>query len=91
MTQKSKFMVKNILNNNVVVAVDKNARQEMVIISKGIGFKSRSSKTIELEEYEINKSYITYQSDLQQEFSQLLNQLDSEVMGLSEEIIAKAK
>lgn len=91
MSKKTQFKIKNVLNNNVIVAVNLENDQEMVVISKGIGFESRNKKVIELKKDEINETYITYQSDLQKEFSQLLNQLDSEVMGLGEEIIAKAE
>ena len=91
MSNKTQFKVKSVLNNNVIVAVNKKNEREMVIIAKGIGFKSKDKKLIKLREDEINKTYVTYQNDLQKEFSELLNQLDSKVMGLGEEIIAKAE
>lgn len=85
------YIVSKILNNNVILAVDYKTRQELILIGKGIGFRKKEGKKINLPHEDIEKSFIAYDEKTKKEYFQLISQLDANVMGVSEEIIAQAE
>lgn len=85
------YLVSKVLNNNVILAIDNKTRQELILVGKGIGFGKKEGKKISLSNKEIEKSFIAYDEKTKKEYFQLINQLDGNVMGVSEEIIAIAE
>ncbi|WP_257532113.1 PRD domain-containing protein [Irregularibacter muris] len=84
-------MISKVLNNNVILAVDKKTRQEHILVGKGIGFGKKDGKMVRLSNHDIEKSFIAYDKRTKKEYLQLLNQLDGKIIGMSEEIISLAE
>lgn len=85
------YIVSKVLNNNVILVTDKKSNQELILVGKGIGFGKREGKVVSLFEGDIEKSFIAYDEKSKHEYFQLISQMDSNVMGVSEEIIAMAE
>ncbi|MFZ7131376.1 MAG: PRD domain-containing protein [Eubacteriales bacterium] len=85
------FKIVKVFNNNVILAEDISINQEHIIIGKGIGFAKKPGAIVNMTPSDIEKSFTTYDSDIKKEFYMLINQLDANVMGVSEEIIAIAE
>lgn len=85
------YIVSKVLNNNVILVTDKKTNQELILVGKGIGFGKRDGKIVTLLERDIEKSFIAYDEKTKTEYFQLISQMDSNVMGVSEEIIAMAE
>ncbi len=91
MIYMTNYIVSKVLNNNVILAINYDTKQELILIGKGIGFRKKEGKVVCLSEKDIEKSFIAYDEKTKKEYLQLLNQLDGKVMGVSEEIIAVAE
>ena len=91
MTMDRKYRISKVFNNNVILVTDKNSNQELVLVGKGIGFGKKDGKKVILSESDIEKSFIAYDEKTKTEYFQLISQMDSNVMGVSEEIIALAE
>lgn len=87
----NEYIVSKVLNNNVILVTDKKSKQELVLVGKGIGFGKREGKAVNISEKDIEKSFIAYDEKSKHEYFQLIAQMDSNVMGVSEEIIAMAE
>lgn len=79
------------LNNNVILACDLEKNKELVLIGKGIGFGRKTDEVIDINKGKIEKYFINYDEKTKNEYLQLIGELDSKVMGVSEEIIALAE
>lgn len=91
MLTEKEYIISKVLNNNVILSIDCRTRQELILIGKGIGFGKREGKKIRLQNKDIEKSFIAYDEKTKKEYFQLISQLDGNVMGVSEEIIAIAE
>lgn len=87
----NEYIVSKVLNNNVILAVDYKTKQELILIGKGIGFGKKEGKRVNIQSKDIEKSFIAYDEKTKKEYFQLISQLDGNVMGVSEEIIAMAE
>lgn len=79
--------ISQILNNNV--ALVNRGKNEVIIISKGIGFKKRKGQ--EIEEHEIEKTYILDSYDMLEHYSYLLSNSDANDIILVQEIVEYAQ
>jgi len=80
------FILKKILNNNVVIASDiKN--KEVVLIGKGLGFGKKSGDKIESDS--INKLFRLEDHNEQEQYKKLVSQsdIDEEMIGIMSDII----
>ena len=77
-----------ILNNNSILAYDMNKSQELIIIGNGIGFGRKKNEILILSDDEIEKLFITYDRKIKNQYYELINYLDENVMAVSEEIIS---
>ncbi|AZO93507.1 PRD domain-containing protein [Halocella sp. SP3-1] len=91
MSDRSEYIVLKVLNNNVVLAKELSAAQEMVLIGKGIGFQCKTGKKVQIPVEKIEKSFITYSKPIKNKYLQLINELDGQILGIGEEIIALAE
>jgi len=87
----NEYIISKVLNNNVILAVDYKTKQELILIGKGIGFGKKEGKRVNIQSKDIEKSFIAYDEKTKKEYFQLISQLDGNVMGVSEEIIAMAE
>lgn len=85
------YMILKVLNNNVILATDLETNQEMILVGKGIGFGKKDGKAISLSPSEVEKTFIGFNEATKKAYIQLIHQLDGNVMGVSEEIIALAE
>lgn len=90
MSDKVSCRVKKVFNNNVILIKRKNGEEE-VLLGKGIGFGKKRGQLLELEASKIEKSFVTYDEKFKKQYFNLLNDLDGEIIGLSEEIISFAE
>ncbi len=91
MSDTNTYRIRKVLNNNVILAADIKTNQESILIGKGIGFSQKANKIVKLKSADIEKSFVAYDDKTKDEYYKLINQLDAEVMGVSEEIIAIAE
>lgn len=78
------FIIKKVLNNNVVIA-EKNMEQ-FVLVGKGLGFDS--SKGAKVNSSRIESVFVKKNSDLNRNFDEILKNVNNEIVGISEEIIS---
>jgi transcriptional antiterminator len=89
--QATDYQIIKILNNNVILALENESHQEMILVSKGIGFGKKENTVIQLTDEKIEKKFLAFDEKMKKEYFQLINQIDGKVIGVSEEIIAKAE
>lgn len=77
-----------ILNNNVVIILDKN-NQEQIVCGKGLAFNKKNGD--EIEESKINKVFTLTNNDLNKKFQQLLLDIPLDYVQLSDAIIEYIK
>ena len=78
------FVIKKVLNNNVVIA-EKNMEQ-FVLVGKGLGFDSNKGTKINLSR--IESIFVKKASNLNKNFEEILKNINNEIVGISEEIIS---
>ncbi|GAB6137825.1 glucose PTS transporter transcription antiterminator GlcT [Halanaerobaculum tunisiense] len=86
-----KYRVRKIFNNNVILTdkeVNNNQQQEFVLVGKGLGFSKQPGDVIVADEVEIEKEFVPVHEEKQEIYQQLVDEVDKEVIGLTEEIIA---
>jgi transcriptional antiterminator len=81
------YKVLKVLNNNVVFAEGKS-RSEVVLVGKGIGFGKKKGDT--LPEDRIEKIYVLRGENHREQYLQLIEQVDPQIIGVCEEIIQHA-
>ncbi|MEC9489115.1 MAG: PRD domain-containing protein [Halanaerobium sp.] len=91
MSEMIRCKVIKVFNNNVILVRRVNGGQEEVFVGRGIGFGKKPGQELELQPAEIEKSYITYDRKFKNEYFNLINDLDGEIVGICEEIISFAE
>ncbi|GGB53162.1 transcription antiterminator LicT [Lentibacillus populi] len=86
--KNSKMKIKQILNNNAVIATDKN-QKEVIAIGKGIGFKYHSNDW--LDEADAIKVYVPMNSSYREKIIPLLEEIPFDCITLTEKIIDYAE
>ncbi|ADH60282.1 transcriptional antiterminator, BglG [Thermoanaerobacter mathranii subsp. mathranii str. A3] len=82
------YQVVKVLNNNVCMAKDDKS-VECVVIGKGIGFGKRPGDII--EEDKLEKIFYVQEDVNKIKFSELMEEIRGDVIGIAEEIIAMAE
>lgn len=80
-------IVKKILNNNVVIAL--NNKEDYIIVGSGIGFDFKKDSVIPSER--IEKIYVREDMKNNKTYEKVLGAIDSNIVGISEEIICTAE
>jgi len=88
---KGRYEILRVMNNNVILTKDQELNQECVLVGKGIGFGQKAGKFVDVPKEKIEKSFVTFDKTVKQQYFQLIRDLDSTVVGLCEEIIAMAE
>ncbi|WP_058486552.1 PRD domain-containing protein [Defluviitalea phaphyphila] len=78
------YIIKKVLNNNVVIANKKG--EEYVLVGKAIGFNTNKGKTI--SENQIENIFIKQSKKNRDNFNKVLNKINNHIVGISEEIIS---
>lgn len=78
------YRITKILNNNVVLAQEND--KEKIIFSKGVGYKKRVGDIIG-NDIQIEKVFSVEGKENYNKFNELINRVDSKVVGLCEEVI----
>ncbi|MGL6107838.1 BglG family transcription antiterminator LicT [Romboutsia sp.] len=82
------MIINKILNNNVVITLDKNG-EETIVMGKGIGYQKSKGETI--DNRKINKVFRILNKEVSSKLQELLNNIPIEHMNLSSEIIDYAQ
>lgn len=77
------YIVKKVLNNNVVIGKAEN--KEYILIGNGIGFNAKKNSQIMEDRVE---SVFIKQSSEQSNFENIIRNIDGEIIGVCEEIIS---
>lgn len=91
MEGKRTFHLSKVLNNNVILVLDQESKEELVLVGKGLGFGKKEKKDITLRKEDIEKSFVAFDESTKEDYYRLMNELNSKVIGVSEEIIAMAE
>ncbi|TFZ41710.1 PRD domain-containing protein [Soehngenia longivitae] len=86
-----KYKINKILNNNVILAIDIEKKQEIVLVGKGIGFSKKINEFITLSDKEIEKSFLNFDESTKKEYINLINEIDDRIIIICEKIIKKAE
>lgn len=87
----TKYFIKKILNNNVILAEIVESHEERILIGKGIGFAKKNGMTTVIEEHLIDKSFQNFDEDFKNKFIHLINDLNKDIIQVCEEIIKAAE
>ncbi|HLR68130.1 glucose PTS transporter transcription antiterminator GlcT [Virgibacillus alimentarius] len=71
------FIVKKVLNNNVLIAKDR-AEEEVVLIGKGIGFHTKKNAFI--HEEDVEKLFVLRNQSEQEHYKRLLPDMDEKIL-----------
>jgi transcriptional antiterminator len=78
------YIIKKVLNNNVVIA--ENNRKEYVLVGKAIGFNFYKGSKIHKDR--IESIFVKQASASNENYEKILQDINSEIVGISEEIIS---
>ncbi|MBP0724708.1 PRD domain-containing protein [Bacillus sp. RG28] len=78
------FIVKKVLNNNVIIAKD-NDNAEVVLIGKGIGFNKKKDDHLPIDPVE--KIFVLKDEEKQEQYKLLLPYMDEKLMGIIQQAI----
>ena len=87
MSRKGMLQIDRIVGNNVILTLDPGASKEYVLVGKGIGFDFKGSKWVDMEDPRIEKRYRLDEEQPAQQFQELVENIDPEVIQISEQII----
>lgn len=79
------YKVKKVLNNNIVLCINDNSKEECIISGKGIGFKYKTGDILDLNS--IEKIYFTHDRKNINQYEKLLPKCSDELIDVVEEII----
>ncbi|SJZ94506.1 glucose PTS transporter transcription antiterminator GlcT [Selenihalanaerobacter shriftii] len=83
------YRIEKILNNNVILA-SINSEEEIIVIGKGLGFNSSIGDVISADDSRINKTFIAIDEENKNKYQKLVETVDEEVIGVTEDIIVMA-
>lgn len=83
------YKVVKVFNNNVVLA--RQNQKEMILVSKGIGFNKKKGDNIIVDSKTIEKVFHELSVKGSSDYFEMIPNYNKEVIGVSEEIIAKAE
>ncbi|WP_145993152.1 PRD domain-containing protein [Tepidibacter mesophilus] len=84
---KKNFRVLKLLNNNIILAFDIDNKEEVILLGKGIGFGKKENKKAYISRDSIEKSFVTYDDKMTNDYFKIVNNTDSKVIEISEKII----
>ncbi|CCK06146.1 Beta-glucoside bgl operon antiterminator, BglG family [Cronobacter sakazakii 696] len=79
------MIIKQILNNNVVSAVDERG-QEVIVTGRGLGFNARVGETVNSSH--IEKTFRLHDDTVSARFKVLLDEIPVEIVQLTDDIVA---
>lgn len=79
--------IKQILNNNIVVALD-HSGDEVIVMSKGLGFRKKRGDLFPLEEAQ--KIFVLQDEETRSEYGELMQDMDPDSIEIAEGIISEA-
>jgi len=88
MAEVDKFVIRKIFNNNVILAEKSSVEGELIFVGKGIGFSYKIGDEVLKSELKIDKEFAPIAGEKRENYIQLLEEVDSKVIGVTEEIIA---
>ncbi|MFP4198038.1 MAG: glucose PTS transporter transcription antiterminator GlcT [Halanaerobium sp.] len=88
MAAADKFKIKKIFNNNVILAEKISSKRELIFIGRGIGFSKKNGDIFLKSDLKIDKEFAPIEGEKRDSYIQLLEEVDSQVIGITEEIIA---
>jgi len=89
--EKDTFKILKVINNNVILALEESTGYEVMAIGKGIGFGRKNGEVYTYDHSQIEKTYVSRHNTLTGTFFKLMEQIDIEVIGVSQEIIFYAE
>lgn len=81
------YLIKKVLNNNVIIAQKDN--EDVILVGKGIGFNAKKGDL--LSRYKVEKIFIKKTPKIKDTYNKVLNKIDKKIVGISEEIINSAE
>lgn len=88
MAETNGYEIQRVLSNNVVLVRDPSTGSEMILTGKGIGFGKKSGQQLDNTDSLIEKKYVMESESHLQQLQTLTNQIDQDVISISEDIIS---
>jgi transcriptional antiterminator len=86
--QELELKIDRVIGNNVLLAKNLNSGEELVLLGKGIGFASKDGGWIGVKDPRIEKRFRLDDRDQLRQYHSLLEDIEPEVLVISEKIIA---
>ncbi|MFC5405790.1 BglG family transcription antiterminator [Cohnella soli] len=91
LAKRGLLQIDRVVGNNVVLTLDPRTSKEYVLFGKGIGFASKGSEWISIEDARIEKRYRLDEEQPIKQYQELVENIDPEVIQISEQIIENVK
>ncbi|MEX2460993.1 MAG: PRD domain-containing protein [Paenibacillaceae bacterium] len=88
MKQEQCLRIERVIGNNVLLTKDVRSGDELVLLGKGIGFASKDGGLIAAKDPRIEKRFRLDDRDQLRQYQSLLEDIEPEVLVISEKIIA---
>jgi transcriptional antiterminator len=88
MKQGQGFKIDRVIGNNVLLIKDVSTGDELILLGKGIGFASKDGGWIDAKDLRIEKRFRLDDRNQLRQYQSLLEDIDPEVLVISEKIIA---
>lgn len=88
MAETNGYDIQRVLSNNVVLVRDPDTGSEMILTGKGIGFGKKAGQYLDSSDSLIEKKYVMQSESHLQQLQTLTNQIDQDVISISEDIIS---
>lgn len=85
------YEIIKVMNNNVLLALDLQQRQECILIGKGLGFGRQAGQRGEIPEGLVEKRFVAFDQSVKQQYFQLITGMDPKIVGLCAEVTAMAE
>jgi len=91
LSKEDLLRIDRIVGNNVILTSHTITRKEYVLFGKGLGFNSKGNQTIHMNDSKIERRYRLDEEEPSSQFQSLIENIDPQVIYISEQIIDKVK
>lgn len=91
MSNDGLLKIERIVGNNVILTSHAITNKEYVLFGKGLGFTSKGNQFIQMKDPQIERRYRLDEEQPSSQFQALIENIDTQVIHISEQIIDKVK
>ena len=85
------YFINKVLNNNIVLATNLKTKEDLILISKGIGFGKKANKLAYIDENKVDRSFVALDEKLQKDYFNIVKEIDMDLLAICEKTILEAE